>query len=145
MANPDVRSQHANMLLASGRSRYEKYGHEGVMESNPTHVNFNTNLEGRIHNPLAGIPRDRLLQNVEDFANAEGLKNILPLLKKGALVARDPSNYEDISGAEALSDVEIETLRDEVLHKWRQPVALYLTILICSIGAAVQGWDQTGT
>ena len=59
-------------------------------------------------------------------------------------MARDPSNYEDIEGAEALNDAEIEALRDEVLHKWRQPLALYLTIVTCSVGAAVQGWDQTG-
>jgi len=32
-----------------------------------------------------------------------------------------------------------------VLHKWRQPIALYITIVICSVGAAVQGWDQTGS
>lgn len=70
--------------------------------------------------------------------------DVLPLLRKGALVARDPSNYEDINGEEALDDAEVEALRDEVLHKWRQPKALYYTIIICSIGAAVQGWDQTG-
>ena len=59
-------------------------------------------------------------------------------------MARDPSNYEDINGAEALDEPEIEALRNEVLHKWRQPLALYLTIISCSVGAAVQGWDQTG-
>jgi len=32
-----------------------------------------------------------------------------------------------------------------VHHKWRQPIALYFTIILCSIGAAVQGWDQTGS
>lgn len=32
-----------------------------------------------------------------------------------------------------------------MLHKWRQPVALYFTVILCSIGAAVQGWDQTGS
>lgn len=31
-----------------------------------------------------------------------------------------------------------------MLHKWRQPISLYITIVICSVGAAVQGWDQTG-
>jgi len=31
------------------------------------------------------------------------------------------------------------------LYKWRVPTALYLTIITCSIGAAVQGWDQTGS
>ena len=69
----------------------------------------------------------------------------LPLLQKGALVARDPTNYEDIQGEHALSMIEVEILRSEVLHKWRQPLALYVTIITCSIGAAVQGWDQTGS
>jgi len=82
---------------------------------------------------------------VEEFATAQGLLDILPLLKKGALVAQDPHNYEDIDGDEKLDETEIEVLRNEVLHKWRQPVALYFTIILCSIGAAVQGWDQTGS
>jgi sugar porter (SP) family MFS transporter len=60
-------------------------------------------------------------------------------------VAQDPTNYEDIDGEYALSPLEVEDLRNEVLHKWRQPRALYFTIITCSIGAAVQGWDQTGS
>lgn len=59
-------------------------------------------------------------------------------------MAQDPANYEEILGPEKLNDAEVEALRDEVLHKWRQPFALHATVVICSIGAAVQGWDQTG-
>jgi len=80
----------------------------------------------RIQNPLAGIPHTALLSRVELFAKNTGLQHILLLLKKGALVARDPTNYEDIAGEEQLEEHEIETLRDEVLHKWRQPRALYM-------------------
>ncbi|RAL62826.1 hypothetical protein DID88_004668 [Monilinia fructigena] len=61
------------------------------------------------------------------------------------MVAQDPTNYEDIKGENALNEQEIECLRDEILHKWKQPWALYITIITCSIGAAVQGWDQTGS
>jgi MFS family permease len=64
---------------------------------------------------------------------------------KGALVAQDPNNYEDITGEHALTPQETEDLRNEVLHKWRHPMALYATVVTCSIGAAVQGWDQTGS
>jgi len=66
----------------------------------------------------------------------------IPLLKKGALVAQDPPAFEQIH---ELDDVERDALRNEVLHKWRQPVALYFTVILCSVGAAVQGWDQTGS
>lgn len=101
--------------------------------------------ESRIQNPLAGIPRDVLLRNVEKFTIEKDLTNDLALIQKGALVAQDPTNYEDITGEFALTEEEIEVFRAEVLHKWRQPKTLYLTIFTCSIGAAVQGWDQTGS
>jgi hypothetical protein len=85
------------------------------------------------------------MHQVEKFAIERELTDIIPLLRKGALVAQSPTLYEDIDGAEALNPDEIAHLRDEVLHKWRQPVALYFTIITCSVGAAVQGWDQTGS
>ncbi|RDL38431.1 MFS general substrate transporter [Venustampulla echinocandica] len=127
------------------QSSNEKYRMDEIKESQPTQVNLNANLEAKIQNPLAGIPQQLLLHEVDDFANEKGLGDIIPLLRKGALVARDPTNYEDIDGPERLSDEEVEALRNEVLHKWRQPKALYFTIVCCSIGAAVQGWDQTGS
>jgi hypothetical protein len=56
-------------------------------------------------------------------------------LRKGALVARDPVNYEKVDG---LDDEEKIALFNEMHHKWKQPLALYFTIITCSIGAAVQ-------
>jgi hypothetical protein len=111
------------------------------------HVNeaYINRVNDRIHNPLRGIPRDVLLRRVEKFAAEKDLTEYTALLQKGALVAQDPTNYEDITGEYALTEVEIEDLRNEVLHKWRHPKTLYLTIVLCSIGAAVQGWDQTGS
>ncbi|KAL5354486.1 hypothetical protein ACLOAV_000575 [Pseudogymnoascus australis] len=111
----------------------------------PNHVNLNSNISGRIENPLAGIPRATLLSDVEKFAEEKSLTGHVDILKKGALVAQDPLNYEDITGEHSLTEVEIEDLRNEILHKWRHPRTLYLTILLCSVGAAVQGWDQTGS
>ncbi|OBT58759.1 hypothetical protein VE04_00719 [Pseudogymnoascus sp. 24MN13] len=109
------------------------------------HVNLNANLEARIQNPLAAIPRETLFRQVDAFAEEKGLTEHTELIRKGALVAQDPTNYEGIYGEYALSPLEVEDLRNEVLHKWRQPRALYFTIITCSIGAAVQGWDQTGS
>lgn len=31
------------------------------------------------------------------------------------------------------------------LDKWTQPRDLYVTVVLCSVAAAVQGWDQTGS
>lgn len=82
---------------------------------------------------------------MDQFCREKNLDDLRHLIRQGALVAQDPTGYEDITGPEALSQEDIDSLRDEVLHKWRVPKVLYLTIVTCSIGAAVQGWDQTGS
>ncbi|EEP82542.1 hypothetical protein UREG_07407 [Uncinocarpus reesii 1704] len=105
-------------------------------------IDLNSNISGRIKNPLAHIPKARLLQDVEEFANRHELGHITATLQRGALVAKDPANFETVEG---ITDDEVHAIRDEVLHKWRQPRPLYFTIILCSIGAAVQGWDQTGS
>ena len=64
------------------------------------------------------------------------------LLMKGALVAQDSPAFEQII---ELSEVNRDALRNQVLYKWRRPTALYFTVILCSIGAAVQGWSQIGS
>lgn len=81
------------------------------------------------------------MSDVERFANQHGLSEHTDLLKKGALVAQDPANYENMD----LLEDEKAALRKEVTKKWSHPKLLYITIIVCSIGAAVQGWDQTGS
>jgi len=122
-------------------------GHE-VIEESPVRqssvadINLNKNLDAKISNPLADISRENLLRDVEHFAQEKGLSDSVELLKKGALIAQDPANFESL---EILSEDEKETLRYENAHKWSHPPLLYFTIILCSIGAAVQGWDQTGS
>ncbi|EJD03081.1 uncharacterized protein FOMMEDRAFT_84814 [Fomitiporia mediterranea MF3/22] len=104
--------------------------------------NLNSNVSAKIKNPLIGIPEEQLMSDVERFAAEKDLTDILPLLKHGAIAAQNPTEYETQKG---LTDEERDVLRTEVTHKWRQPKTLYFTIILCSIGAAVQGWDQTGS
>ncbi|KAI5858782.1 hypothetical protein BZA05DRAFT_382426 [Tricharina praecox] len=106
------------------------------------HVDLNKNVEAKIQNPLADIPREQLMRDVSAFATEHGLEEATGLLQRGALVAQDPANFESVK---ELTEEEKEHLRFEISHKWKHPNALYMTIIICSIGAAVQGWDQTGS
>ena len=82
------------------------------------------------------------MQQVSEFAQQNDLSDIAPLLQKGALVAQNPAKFDEI---DTLEEGEREALKDEVIHKWRQPRAMYFTVILCSIAAAVQGWDQTGS
>ncbi|KAL1869994.1 hypothetical protein VTK73DRAFT_2837 [Phialemonium thermophilum] len=104
---------------------------------------LNENLTGEIRNPLRGIPRDKLLADVARFQQEKGLpEDILPLLQKGALVAQDPAGFEHL---DVLDEDDRRALREEVTHRWKHPWALYYTIALNSIAAAIQGWDQTGS
>ena len=91
---------------------------------------------------MADVSHTDLMNDVEVFCNEKGLTERIDLIKRGALVAQNPTGYEHI---ETLSEPEREALRFEAAHRWRHPLALYFTIIVCSIGAAVQGWDQTGS
>ena len=72
---------------------------------------------------------------MKQFAVTHGLTEFTPTLIKGALVAKDPLEFRNVPN---ITPHEIEAIENEVLHKWRQPKALYATIALCSIGAAVQ-------
>jgi hypothetical protein len=96
----------------------------------------------RIKNPLAHLSNEEVIKDVEEFCRVNDFSDRADLIIKGALVAKDPPAFESVPG---LTEPEKEAIRNEVLHKWRQPKSLYFTIILCSIGAAVQGWDQTGS
>ncbi|OJJ30796.1 hypothetical protein ASPWEDRAFT_71868 [Aspergillus wentii DTO 134E9] len=105
-------------------------------------ADMTTHVVRDIENPLVGIPQDRLLQEVEGYARSYELDDILPLLKKGALAAQRPGEFSDIPELDA---EDRRFLREEKSHRWRQPWSLYYTIILNSIAAAIQGWDQTGS
>ncbi|CZS88271.1 uncharacterized protein RCO7_01226 [Rhynchosporium graminicola] len=100
------------------------------------------NTTGEIKNPLVGIPKDQLIRDVEDFAADFYLTDITPYLIKGALVAQKPRHIDTIT---ELDDEDRRVLSEEITHKWKHPRILYLTIVLNSIAACVQGWDQTGS
>jgi len=103
---------------------------------------LDNNATGEIKNPLVGIPKHQLIADVDTFANENGLQDIRDVLVKGALVAQSPTRIDSIP---ELDDNDRNVIVDEVTHRWRQPKALYFTIFLNSIAAAIQGWDQTGS
>lgn len=70
------------------------------------------------------------------------MSDVLPALRKGALVAQTPHNIDAIT---ELDQHDIRALREEHSHRWKQPKILYFTIVVNSIAASIQGWDQTGS
>lgn len=79
---------------------------------------------------------------MRSFCEQYGFQEEEEVFQKGALVAQNPTAFEDLG---CLTQDDVTALRREVTHKWHHPLALYCTIGVLSLGAAVQGWDNTGT
>ena len=64
------------------------------------------------------------------------------LFGRAALVARDPDRFEMVT---EITEDERAALIYERDHKWHGPFMLWYSIALCAVGAATQGWDQTGS
>jgi len=76
----------------------------------------------KLRNPLAGLSKDELFRDVEQFAAEKGLIDIMELLKNGALAAQSPKDFENIA---ELSDEDKNYLRLEQTKRWKQPWMMY--------------------
>ena len=70
-----------------------------------------------------------------------GLNDKIHVFQRAALAAQRPAEFESLP---ELTDDDKYHLRRETTHKWHLPKALYGAIAICSLGSALQGWDNTG-
>lgn len=95
----------------------------------------------RIVNPLAGLTTSELRSQVSAFCEKYGFQQKEDVFMRGALAAQNPDAYDDIA---ELTEADKTHLKREVTHKWHLPKALYYSIALCSLGSAVQGWDNTG-
>ncbi|WOO84256.1 Putative metabolite transport protein YwtG [Vanrija pseudolonga] len=93
---------------------------------------------GEAANPLADLSTDEVLAHAQAFAEANNLP--VDLLRKGALVAKSPTEYEHLS---ILSDEDKFELRREKERKFWQPKTFYNLVIACSVAAAVQGMDES--
>lgn len=87
-------------------------------------------------NILAGVSLETLFRDVTDFAREYDLSHEISSLKKGAVLAQGACAIRDIPD---ITRVEIEVLELETESKWRQPWSLWFTVVVCSLGAVVQG------
>ncbi|EMD37517.1 hypothetical protein CERSUDRAFT_114155 [Gelatoporia subvermispora B] len=102
--------------------------------------NVGENINAKLANPLAHIPHDQLVADAVKFAHSHGLGQYEDEFKKGAVLAQDPTAFETLP---LLTDEDRNVLRREITHKWDQPKTLYWLVIMCSLGAAVQGMDES--
>ncbi|WWC69312.1 uncharacterized protein I206_103250 [Kwoniella pini CBS 10737] len=95
-----------------------------------------------IHNPLRRESPEQVVADAQAFANNHNLGEYADLFGRAALVARDQKHFQSVP---SLLPEEIAALQYERDHKWHGPFMLWYSISLCAIGAATQGWDQTGS
>lgn len=84
----------------------------------PHHIqDFSQNVNAKIINPLAGIPKHELLAQVEGFCTEAGLQDKIDVFKKGALVAQYPDDFENI----------VELTDEDKHHLRREHSRMFLT------------------
>ncbi len=71
-----------------------------------------------LQNPLASVEPEQIRRDVEEFCQTYGLMEYVEVIKKGALVARDPPHGPE--GLE-LTEEESDALIDETHRKWHNP------------------------
>jgi hypothetical protein len=97
-------------------------------------------LSAAFENPLSGIPKAQLLEEVETFCLDNNLSEYIDAFRRGALVAQSPDDTDSIS---ELTPEDRDVLMREQTHRWNQPFMLYWLVVMCSLAAAVQGMDET--
>ncbi|EJT96801.1 hypothetical protein DACRYDRAFT_119866 [Dacryopinax primogenitus] len=105
-------------------------------------VTLDNNIQAKVQNPLHGIPHDYLIAAARQFCVEHNMEDKTSVVVKGALLAQNPGEFDKLT---ELDEEDKLVIHRERTHKWHQPRALYFTIILCSIGAAVQGWDQEGS
>jgi len=95
-----------------------------------------------VENPLKRVSQSQAVADAMAFAEANGMGEHAELFGRAAAVARAPDHFESLRD---LSEAERTALIYERDHKWNGPFMLWYSIALCAVGAATQGWDQTGS
>ncbi|KAF2800268.1 MFS transporter [Melanomma pulvis-pyrius CBS 109.77] len=95
-----------------------------------------------VENPLKRSSKEQAVVDAQAFAESNGMSEHANLFGRAALVARDPARFEMVT---ELDEAERAALIYERDHKWHGPFMLWYSISLCAVGAATQGWDQTGS
>lgn len=78
---------------------------------------------------------------MDGFCSKHGFSDENELFQRGALAAQHPVHFDTVQG---LSEEDKGVLRFERDHRFSLNKTMWFTIFCSSLGAAIQGWDNTG-
>ncbi len=110
--------------MGGEKENSDQYGAAENLESTrraPTDVSMEK-LSAAFENPLAGIPKEQLMSDVETFCKQFNLVEHMDEFKKGALISQAPERAQSL---DELSSEDKAVLEREHTHRWSQPWKLY--------------------
>ncbi len=130
MESNEVKSSSPNSsTFGGGNEHLEKKIDSGGAYAADAEVVPRSKLNALFENPLAGIPREQLFQDVDAFCSKFSLMDHNETFRKGALVAQSPHIAQDMDYLDAQDKA---VLLREHTHKWDQPKTLYYLVSKCS-------------
>ncbi|KAL8979680.1 MAG: hypothetical protein Q9177_006077 [Variospora cf. flavescens] len=132
-SSPDSRDEKIRDEKTTARSQPEMADPTGRRQSVALNI---------VENPLRRFSPEKTAADARIFAETHDMAEHADLFARAALVAREPNQFD---GMTELDDGERAALAYERDHKWHGSKMLWYSIGLCAIGAATQGWDQTGS
>ena len=113
-------------------------------DGHPEAFEQNFHLNGALVNPFQGLTHDQMVSKIHDFVNITHIEAVWrDYIWKGAFLAQDPKAFDQKRpDHRTLDEDEMDEIEIEHRNKWDQPFILYAVVACCSLGAAVQGWDE---
>ncbi|KAM0794140.1 hypothetical protein BDR22DRAFT_717331 [Usnea florida] len=101
-------------------------------------------INAQIHAPFDRFEEADVRSEVENFTKEAGLEIYGLYFEKGAFIAQNERAFEGTrDDGLSLTAEEKESLERETMSRWRQPRTLWQLVILCAIGAATQGWDES--
>ncbi len=106
------------------------------------------NINGKLVNPFKGLRHEQMSDKIKEFMMKTEIDEMwVELIRKGAFLAQDGEAFSHPrTDSLQLKPDERRALQQEdpkTGNKWNQPWIMYALVGCCSLGAAVQGWDET--
>ncbi|KAL8948377.1 MAG: hypothetical protein Q9222_005433 [Ikaeria aurantiellina] len=111
-------------------------------------LNINSLTEWKkLVNPFVGKTHEEMNDLIDRFMEKTKIDEIYAEhIRKGAYLAQDGEAFEDLreDGLQLKQEERAALVMEDPIrgHKWNQPWILYALVGCCSLGAAVQGWDE---
>ena len=106
--------------------------------------NLTEDPSAQIHAPFDRLDEEEINSRVDEFIQETGLGLYRQSFLKGAFIAQNDRAFDGPREDNlSLEDEERTSLKEEETRRWKHPRSLWQLVILCAVGAATQGWDES--